>query len=60
MTTHVQPLLACSPLLSKELLAGVRRIQPNLSLEMMQRGLGVLLSEIDAQRSAALRQAGLE
>ena len=37
-----------------------RRVQPDLSLEMIQRGFGVSRPEIDARRNAALRQAGLE
>jgi TolB-like protein len=37
-----------------------RRLQPDLSLEMIQRGLGVSRPEVDARRNAALRQAGLE
>jgi hypothetical protein len=37
-----------------------RRVQPNLSLEMIQRGFGVSRPELDARRNAALREAGLE
>ncbi len=41
-------------------IAEARRLQPDLSLEMIQRGLGVSRPEIDARRNAALRQAGVE
>lgn len=41
-------------------IAEARRVAPNLSLAMMQQGLGVARPEIDARRNAALRQAGLE
>ena len=37
-----------------------RRVQPDLSLELIQRGIGVSRPAIDARRNAALRQAGLE
>jgi TolB-like protein/class 3 adenylate cyclase/Flp pilus assembly protein TadD len=37
-----------------------RRVQPKLSLELMQNYIGVSRPEIDARRNAALRQAGLE
>ena len=37
-----------------------RRVEPHVSLEMLQRGIGVSRPEIDARRNAALRQAGLE
>lgn len=37
-----------------------RRAQPDLSLELVQGMYGVARPEIDAQRNAALRQAGLE
>jgi adenylate cyclase len=37
-----------------------RRMQPELSLEMMQNYIGVSRPEIDARRNAALREAGLE
>jgi TolB-like protein/class 3 adenylate cyclase/Flp pilus assembly protein TadD len=37
-----------------------RRIQPKLSLDLMQNYIGVSRPEIDARRNAALRQAGLE
>jgi tetratricopeptide (TPR) repeat protein len=37
-----------------------RRVQPDVSLEMMQQYLGIPRPEIDARRNAALRQAGLE
>jgi TolB-like protein/class 3 adenylate cyclase len=37
-----------------------RRVQPDVSLELLQRGIGVSRPEIDARRNAALRQAGLE
>jgi adenylate cyclase len=41
-------------------IAEARRLQPDLSLEMVQRSFGVSRPEIDARRNAALRQAGLE
>lgn len=41
-------------------IAEARRVQPNLSLEMIQRNFGVSRPDIDARRNAALRQAGLE
>jgi hypothetical protein len=37
-----------------------RRVQPELSLELMQNYIGVSRPEIDARRNAALREAGLE
>ena len=37
-----------------------RRVEPRVSQEMFQRGVGVSRPEIDARRNAALRQAGLE
>ncbi len=37
-----------------------RRVEPRVSLELFQRGIGVSRPEIDARRNAALRQAGLE
>ena len=38
-----------------------RRVQPDLSLELVQRGFfGVSRPAIDARRNATLRQAGLE
>jgi adenylate cyclase len=37
-----------------------RRVQPNLSLELMQNYFGVSRPEIDARRNAALRVAGLD
>jgi tetratricopeptide (TPR) repeat protein len=37
-----------------------RRIQPNLSLDLVQGIYGVARPKIDARRNAALRQAGLE
>ena len=37
-----------------------RRVEPRISLELFQRGIGVSRPEIDARRNAALRQAGLE
>lgn len=37
-----------------------RRVQPKLSLELMQNYIGVSRPEIDARRNAALRTAGLE
>ena len=37
-----------------------RRIQPKLSLELMQNYIGISRPEIDARRNAALREAGLE
>jgi len=41
-------------------IAEARRGAPNLSLALIQQGLGVARPEIDARRNAALRQAGLE
>jgi hypothetical protein len=41
-------------------IAEARRVQPKLSLEMVQHGLGVARPEVDARRNVALRQAGLE
>lgn len=40
--------------------AAARRVLPNVSLELIQRGFGVSRPEIDARRNAGLRQAGLE
>ena len=40
--------------------AEARRVQPDVSLEMIQRGYGVSRPEVDARRNAALRKAGLE
>ncbi len=37
-----------------------RRVQPDISLELLQRAMGVSRPEIDARWRAALRQAGLE
>ena len=37
-----------------------RRVQPDLSLELMQNYFGVSRPKIDARRNAALREAGLE
>ena len=37
-----------------------RRVEPRVSLELFQRGIGVSRPEIDARRNAALRQAGLK
>jgi TolB-like protein/class 3 adenylate cyclase/Flp pilus assembly protein TadD len=37
-----------------------RRVEPRVSQEMFQRGIGVSRPEIDARRNAALRKAGLE
>ena len=37
-----------------------RRVEPRVSQEMFQRGVGVSRPEIDARRNAALSQAGLE
>jgi TolB-like protein/class 3 adenylate cyclase/Flp pilus assembly protein TadD len=37
-----------------------RRVQPELSLELMQNYIGVSRPEIDARRNDALREAGLE
>ena len=37
-----------------------RRVEPRVSLQLFQRGIGVSRPEIDARRNAALRQAGLE
>jgi TolB-like protein/class 3 adenylate cyclase len=41
-------------------IAEARRLQPNLSLDSIQRALGVSRPEIDARRNAALRQVGVE
>jgi adenylate cyclase len=41
-------------------IAEARRLQPNLSQALIQRGFGVSRPEIDARRNAALHQAGLE
>ena len=38
----------------------VRRIEPRVSQDMIQRGIGVSRPDSDARRNAALRQAGLE
>jgi TolB-like protein/class 3 adenylate cyclase/cytochrome c-type biogenesis protein CcmH/NrfG len=40
--------------------AEARRVQPEVSLELFQRGIGISRPEIDARRNAALREAGLE
>jgi adenylate cyclase len=40
-------------------IADARALQPDLSLEMVQRSLGVSRPDVDARRNAALRQAGL-
>jgi adenylate cyclase len=40
--------------------AEARRLQPDVSLEMIQRGYGVSRPEVDARRNAALRKAGLQ
>ena len=40
--------------------AEARRIQPGLSLELIQQMYGVSRPAIDARRNAALRKAGLE
>jgi len=37
-----------------------RRVQPDLSLELLQDYFGVSRPTIDARRNAALREAGLE
>ncbi len=37
-----------------------RRVQPDLSLDLMQNYFGVSRPTIDARRNAALREAGLE
>jgi hypothetical protein len=37
-----------------------RRVQPELSLELMQNYFGISRPEIDARRNDALREAGLE
>ncbi len=37
-----------------------RRVQPEVSLDLLQRGIGVSRPEMDERRNAALRQAGLE
>jgi hypothetical protein len=36
------------------------RVQPGLSFEVIQQAMGVSRPELDARRTAALRQAGLE
>ncbi len=41
-------------------IAEARRVQPDVSLDMIQQGFGVSRPEVDARRNAALRQAGLE
>ena len=41
-------------------IAEARRLQPDVSLAMLQRVFSVSRPEIDARRNAALRQAGLE
>jgi tetratricopeptide (TPR) repeat protein len=41
-------------------IAEARRVQPNLSLDMIQKSIGVPRPEVDARRNAALREAGLE
>jgi adenylate cyclase len=41
-------------------IADARHVQPKVSLEMIQRGMGVSRPEVDAHRNATLRQAGLE
>ncbi len=41
-------------------IVAARRLQPDLSIETIQRIYGVSRPEIDARRNAALRQAGLE
>ncbi len=41
-------------------IAAARRIQPNLSIAIIQGSYGVVRPEIDARRDAMLRQAGLE
>ncbi len=40
--------------------AEARRVQPEVSLELFQRGIGISRPEADARRNAALRKAGLE
>lgn len=37
-----------------------RRVQPELSIDLMQNYIGVARPEVDARRNAALREAGLE
>jgi TolB-like protein/cytochrome c-type biogenesis protein CcmH/NrfG len=41
-------------------IAEARRVQPNLSFDMIQKSIGVPRPEVDARRNAALREAGLE
>jgi len=41
-------------------IAEARRLQPQLSLALVQSGFGVSGPEIDARRNAALRQVGVE
>ena len=41
-------------------IVAARRLQPDLSIETIQRIYGVSRPEVDARRNAALRQAGLE
>ena len=40
--------------------ADARRVEPEVSLALFQRGLGVSRPEMDARRNAALRKAGLK
>ena len=45
---------------ARSAVAEARRILPDVTLELMQRGFGVSRPDIDARRNAALRQVGLE
>jgi len=41
-------------------IAEARRVEPDVSLALFQRGIGVSRPEMDDRRNAALRKAGLE
>ncbi len=45
---------------ARSAVAEARRVLPDVTLELIQRGFGVSRPDIDARRDAALRQAGLE
>jgi TolB-like protein/Flp pilus assembly protein TadD len=45
---------------ARSAIADARRLQPELSIAMIQHSFGVARPEVDARRNAALRQAGLE
>ncbi len=45
---------------ARSAVAEARRVLPDVTLELIQRGFGVSRPDIDARRNAALRQAGLE